>query len=105
VQVSGAVVGYEHHGLEQQAAAETRGGRRAYSFSWTYFPIDDQVVWLFTRPERYAGRALPPSRNPGAFTILLLVSLAAAGIAADGAADLRKSGPPVAPGEGGPDHG
>jgi hypothetical protein len=92
VQVPGAIVGYEHHALEQRVPAAARGEGRDYFFAWKYFPIDDQAVWLFTRPELSSGRAVPPARNPGAFTLLLLLSLTTAGIAVDGASELRKSG-------------
>lgn len=105
VQLVGATVGYEHHWNKVRPVAEARGEVESYLYAWRYFPIADEAGWLFTRPDLYAGRALPPSRHAAPFAALLLVAVAAAATAAAGASKLRKNEGAEAQPQGGPDDG
>jgi hypothetical protein len=105
VQLVGATVGYEHHWNKVRPVAAERGDVQSYLYAWRYFPIADEAGWLFTRPDLYAGRALPPSRHAVPFTLLLLVGAAAWATAAAGTSKLRKNEGAEALPQGGPDDG
>jgi hypothetical protein len=105
VQLVGATIGYEFSWNFIRPLAVARGETEAYLYAWKYFPIRDELGWLFTRTDLYVGRALPPTNSPMLFAVLVVLAVWGAGVAICAARRLERrllaapEPPPLPPAE------